>query len=233
MIFRRFPTTDHRSSQLATREKQRLLESLLGIPQGEIGVENDRRYVIFHDMGKLDIIETKISLAPFPQCRIQVIGIAIFASSLLRIGRVSVATHSRLWGPTGAYWGLLVPTMISVSTWLPVSSVLSACYCLDRRCVLKSLATSQLDRQLKQCFHNQDICIPVCCAQHSLHGKDFPLVSWQVLFLTSNSSEFEYRVQGDNLCWDHERLGMRWSCARKSHAWRNRRLRTEIALAGK
>jgi len=42
--------------------------------------------------------------------------------------------------PTGAYWGLLgpneayrglpMPTMISVSIWLPVSSLLSACYCL-------------------------------------------------------------------------------------------------------
>jgi hypothetical protein len=47
--------------------------------------------------------------------------------------------------PTGAYWGLLMPTVISVSTWLPVSSVLSACYCLDRRCVFKSLATPRYD----------------------------------------------------------------------------------------
>jgi len=30
--------------------------------------------------------------------------------------------------PTGA---LPVPTVISVSIWLPVSSVLSACYCLE------------------------------------------------------------------------------------------------------
>lgn len=30
----------------------------------------------------------------------------------------------------------------------------------------------------------------------------------ELLFLTSNSSEFEYRVQGDNICRDHERLGM-------------------------
>jgi hypothetical protein len=37
-------------------------------------------------------------------------------------------------------------TMISVSIWLPASSVLSACYCLDRHCVLKSLVTSESDR---------------------------------------------------------------------------------------
>ena len=28
-----------------------------------------------------------------------------------------------------------MPTVISVSAWLPVSSVVFACYCLDRRCV--------------------------------------------------------------------------------------------------
>jgi hypothetical protein len=28
--------------------------------------------------------------------------------------------------PTGAYWGLLLPT---VSIWVPVSSLLSACFC--------------------------------------------------------------------------------------------------------
>ena len=33
--------------------------------------------------------------------------------------------------PTGAYWSLLEPTVISVSIWLPASSVLSACYCLE------------------------------------------------------------------------------------------------------
>jgi hypothetical protein len=45
--------------------------------------------------------------------------------------------------PTGAYWGLLMPIVILVSVWLPVSSVLSVCYCLDRHCVLKSLATPE------------------------------------------------------------------------------------------
>lgn len=30
----------------------------------------------------------------------------------------------------------------------------------------------------------------------------------EVLFLTSNYREFEYRVQGDNICRDQERLGM-------------------------
>jgi hypothetical protein len=48
--------------------------------------------------------------------------------------------------PTGPYWGLLMPTVISVSTCLPISSLLSACYCLDRRCVLKSLVTSEYGR---------------------------------------------------------------------------------------
>jgi hypothetical protein len=43
----------------------------------------------------------------------------------------------------------------------------------------------------------------------SLHGKDFAFDQLsEVLFLTLNSSEFEYRVQGDNICRDHEGLGM-------------------------
>src|SRR3954470_5934618 len=42
----------------------------------------------------------------------------------------------------GACWDLLMPT---VSTWLPIFSMLSACYCLDRHYVLKLLATSTYD----------------------------------------------------------------------------------------
>jgi hypothetical protein len=61
----------------------------------------------------------------------------------LRISRVSVATRSCLLGSTG---GLLMPAVISVSAWLPVSSMLSACYCLGRHCVLKPLVTSGYDR---------------------------------------------------------------------------------------
>jgi hypothetical protein len=45
-------------------------------------------------------------------------------------------------GPAEAYLGLLMPTVILVSIWLPVSRVLSACYCLDNHCVLKSLVMS-------------------------------------------------------------------------------------------
>jgi hypothetical protein len=67
---------------------------------------------------------------------------------LLRTGCVSVATRSCLLGPTGAYWGLLMPTVILVSIWLLVSSVLSACFCLDRHCVLKSLVISEYDRTI-------------------------------------------------------------------------------------
>jgi hypothetical protein len=48
----------------------------------KIGVENDRGYVIFHDMGKLDIIETKISLALFLIAEFKSFGIVIFAPSL-------------------------------------------------------------------------------------------------------------------------------------------------------
>jgi len=33
-------------------------------------------------------------------------------------------------GPVEAYSGRLMPTVISVSIWLPLSRVLSACYCL-------------------------------------------------------------------------------------------------------
>lgn len=45
-----------------------------------------------------------------------------------------------------AYWGLLMLAVISVSTRLPVSSVVSACYCPDGHCVFKSVATSRYDR---------------------------------------------------------------------------------------
>ena len=38
-----------------------------------------------------------------------------------------------------------------------------ACYCLDRRCVFKSLVTPSYDRIIDSCI--QPICIPVCCAQ--------------------------------------------------------------------
>src|ERR1700722_10373568 len=55
---------------------------------------------------------------------------------LLRVGRVSVDTRRCLMGPTGAYWGLLMPTVMSVSIWLPVPSGPFACCCLDRHCVL-------------------------------------------------------------------------------------------------
>jgi len=41
-----------------------------------------------------------------------------------------------------------MPTVVSVSIWLPVSSVLSACYCLSRHCVLKSLVTPDYDRTI-------------------------------------------------------------------------------------
>jgi hypothetical protein len=73
---------------------------------------------------------------------------------VLRIGRVSVAYWGLL-GPAGACWGLLMPTVIPVSTWLPVSSVLSACYCLDRRCVFKSLATPSYDRRINNSVSSQ------------------------------------------------------------------------------
>jgi hypothetical protein len=44
-----------------------------------------------------------------------------------------------------------MPTVISVSIRLPVSSVPSACYCLDRDCVvLKSLVTSGYDRTIRR-----------------------------------------------------------------------------------
>jgi hypothetical protein len=46
--------------------------------------------------------------------------------------------------PSEAYWGLLW----SQSIWLPVSNVLSACYCLDRHCVLKSLVTPEYDETI-------------------------------------------------------------------------------------
>jgi len=66
-------------------------------------------------------------------------------TAVLRIGRVSVC-YSQL--PTEAYRAILMPTVISVSTWLPISSVLSACYYLERHCVLKSLVTSGYDRTI-------------------------------------------------------------------------------------
>jgi hypothetical protein len=55
-------------------------------------------------------------------------------------------------------------------------------------------------------FRNSSHLVSPCFAS-SLYRKDFPSLSWEALFLTSNSSEFKYRVPGDNLCRDHERLG--------------------------
>jgi len=48
--------------------------------------------------------------------------------------------------PTGAYWCLPMPSVISIGIWLPASSVLSACCCLDRYCVHKSSATPRYNR---------------------------------------------------------------------------------------
>ena len=70
---------------------------------------------------------------------------------------IIVASRPRfgcLEGPTEVYWSLLMPTVISVSIWLPVSSVLSACYYLDRHCVEQRAVLPQLI-----------LCIPVCCAR--------------------------------------------------------------------
>jgi hypothetical protein len=66
-------------------------------------------------------------------------------SMVSRIGRVSVATHRCL------------------RTWLPVSSVLSACYCLDRHCVLKPLVISEYDRTISSAS-TTILCTPICCA---------------------------------------------------------------------
>ena len=46
----------------------------------------------------------------------------------------------------GACWALLMPAVISVSIWLPASSVLSACSCLERYYVHESSATSRYNR---------------------------------------------------------------------------------------
>jgi hypothetical protein len=39
------------------------------------------------------------------------------------------------------------------------SSVSSACYCLDRRWVFKSLATPSYDRTIDSCFHSMHTCL--------------------------------------------------------------------------
>ena len=80
---------------------------------------------------------------------------------VLRIGLVSGAIHSCLLGPTGAYRGLLMSTMISVSIQLPISSVLSADHYLNRHYVPKSFVTSGCNRIISNPFTTN----PVCCAQ--------------------------------------------------------------------
>jgi hypothetical protein len=78
-------------------------------------------------------------------------GYLVSVTNRPRFGRYSQLPSEAYWGLlglTGAYWGLLRPTVISVSTWLPVSSVLSASYCLDRHCVPKSLVTPECDRTI-------------------------------------------------------------------------------------
>jgi hypothetical protein len=49
-------------------------------------------------------------------------GLGMLLLDMLRVGRVSVATHHCLLGHTDAYYDLS-------KLWLPVSSGLSACYC--------------------------------------------------------------------------------------------------------
>src|SRR5256885_11630456 len=45
---------------------------------------------------------------------------------------------------------------------VPASSMLSACYCMGRHCVLRSLVVPRCD----SCFQ-PILCTPVCCAQQS------------------------------------------------------------------
>jgi hypothetical protein len=73
---------------------------------------------------------------------------------VLRIGRTLVVTHNCLLRPTG----------LTASTWLPVSSMLTACYCLDKHCVFKSLATFGYDRIISSASATI-LCIHVCAQQ--------------------------------------------------------------------
>lgn len=102
-----------------------------------------------------------------------------------------------------SYRDLLGPAdaiVTSVSTWLPVSNVLSACYCLDKHCALKSLATFEYGRTLSSVSTTKYMhtCLlrathitpahiglpgyPACCRCHS-----FRHVYWTCLFMWRRS----------------------------------------------
>jgi hypothetical protein len=102
--------------------------------------------------------------------------------------RPRVGCYSKLL--TEAYWSLFMHTVISVSIWFPVSSVLSACYCLDRHCVLKSLVTPEYDRITRQLLPTI-LCIPVCCA-YQIHPSALFAISTHaspsVLYRTKSST---------------------------------------------
>ena len=108
----------------------------------------------------------------------------------MRIGRVSVVTCNCPLGPTGTYWNLLKPTVISLSMWLHVFSVLSACYCLDKHCVLKSLVTPEYDRIIRQLLPTI-LCITACCT-HQIHPSALFAISLHaspsVLYCTKSST---------------------------------------------
>jgi hypothetical protein len=77
-----------------------------------------------------------------------------------------------------------MPTVISVSIWLPVSSVLSTCYCLDRHCVLKSLVI-RVRWNNKQCFQSMHTCLlrETPCFGRPVSGQEeceVPVACWDV-----------------------------------------------------
>src|SRR5271155_554430 len=83
------------------------------------------------------ILQRRLGMNSYPQPKRGEMGAVV---SRPRFGCLEGPTGAywSLLEPTGAYWSLLEPAgacwgllMISVSIWLPASSVLSACYCLE------------------------------------------------------------------------------------------------------
>src|SRR4051812_37689191 len=102
------------SANIATRHEPSSGEEVAHCPRDELGLSTNIKYP--------PVLRSVVCSASMPVSRFR-------KSTILHVAnRPRFGCYWQV--PMEAYWGLLMPTVISVSTWLPISSVLSACYCL-------------------------------------------------------------------------------------------------------
>jgi hypothetical protein len=140
-------------------------------------------------------------------------------SNLLQIDRISGAIRSCLLLPTVACW---YPTDALIGAQVPASSMFSACYCLDRHCVLKSLVTSESDRgqAIESRFFQSDNSLP----EQQNHHFAVQLVRQAVTEIRPRNAR-RFRHIEDGLLPEADRCGKhRGSQRRKCTTRRQRRL---------